>query len=258
MNRYHEVIEEKFSDVELAEMSETVPKTINLIIEMSEKARREGLLSLENMLDNNLIAVRDILHFGMRLVVDGTDYDYLKMILENYINTGDQSPVTLLNGKLAMAGCLSIQRGDPTLLLTIILDSLIPRVVRRTIDSSYFTKYYNTSDDKQQDLITAENHYPIVCDDPIDTAQDLHNKEVIIGFSTYDLALILIYKPELFNAFARNMLNKRRIERLLNYKRNIEADTELNANEPPEVVGKMQYEKYLIELKKISNEEFVV
>lgn len=53
---------------------------IRTLVEFSEKARKEGLLSL----DENLDQVEDnFLRSGMRLVVDGTDPDIIKSILYN-------------------------------------------------------------------------------------------------------------------------------------------------------------------------------
>ncbi len=57
-------------------------ETINLIVELSEKARREGLLYLDSQLDT----VEDLfLRKGMQLVVDGTDPEMVRSILETEV-----------------------------------------------------------------------------------------------------------------------------------------------------------------------------
>lgn len=55
---------------------------INLIVELSEKARREGMLYLDNQLDT----IDDLfLRKAMQLVVDGTDPEMVRSILETEI-----------------------------------------------------------------------------------------------------------------------------------------------------------------------------
>ena len=51
----------------------------------SEKARREGLLALEEDSDQEKIDGRDIFEYGIRFVVDGTDRDMIEKILSNII-----------------------------------------------------------------------------------------------------------------------------------------------------------------------------
>jgi len=57
-------------------------ETINLIVELSEKARREGLLYLDSQLDT----IEDpFLRKAMQLVVDGTDPEMVRSILETEV-----------------------------------------------------------------------------------------------------------------------------------------------------------------------------
>ena len=51
----------------------------------SEKARREGLLALEEDSDQGKINDRDIFEYGIRFVVDGTDREMIEKILSNII-----------------------------------------------------------------------------------------------------------------------------------------------------------------------------
>jgi len=52
-------------------------------------ARREGLLALEALLDNEKVAARDIFEYGMRFIVDGTDWEFVDQILSNLIDQVD-------------------------------------------------------------------------------------------------------------------------------------------------------------------------
>ncbi|MEW6698037.1 MAG: flagellar motor protein [Bacillota bacterium] len=59
-----------------------ITETINLIVELSEKARREGLLYLDSQLDT----IEDpFLRKAMQLVVDGTDPEMVRSILETEV-----------------------------------------------------------------------------------------------------------------------------------------------------------------------------
>jgi chemotaxis protein MotA len=60
---------------------------VRTIVTLSEKARREGLLSLEGDIDSELSGDKfdPVLKKGIRLVVDGTDHETVKSILENEI-----------------------------------------------------------------------------------------------------------------------------------------------------------------------------
>jgi flagellar motor component MotA len=51
----------------------------------NEKARREGLLALEDELDDEKINSRDIFEYGIRFVIDGTDALIIEEVLSNII-----------------------------------------------------------------------------------------------------------------------------------------------------------------------------
>jgi len=53
---------------------------------MSEKSRREGLLALDEFIDEKLLRQRDIMELGFRLTCDGTDLTVIDNILTNIIN----------------------------------------------------------------------------------------------------------------------------------------------------------------------------
>jgi len=55
-------------------------------LEFSEKARREGLLALEEKFDHEKINDRDIFEYGIRFVIDGTDQEFIDKLLSNILN----------------------------------------------------------------------------------------------------------------------------------------------------------------------------
>jgi chemotaxis protein MotA len=59
-----------------------IEKTIRIMVEFSERARREGLLALE---DNLQELDDDFMRRGIQLVVDGTDPEIIKSILYNEV-----------------------------------------------------------------------------------------------------------------------------------------------------------------------------
>jgi flagellar motor component MotA len=50
-------------------------------LELLEKARKEGLLALEEMINRKEMMQRDILEYGLRFVVDGTDAVVIRDLL---------------------------------------------------------------------------------------------------------------------------------------------------------------------------------
>jgi len=88
----------------------------------SEKARREGLLALEDLIDSIEVNRRDILEYGMRFVVDGTDALVIKEILENIIKQ-EKDKYTRLIMEIKKEAVLSIQSGENTRILASKLNS---------------------------------------------------------------------------------------------------------------------------------------
>ena len=77
----------------------------------SEKARREGLLALEEEFDPEKANNRDIFEYGMCLTVDGTDAELINKILSNIINQEKDGYAKTLK-QIQKEGVLSIQAGD--------------------------------------------------------------------------------------------------------------------------------------------------
>ena len=83
-----------------------------------EKARKEGLLALEEDIDETLARERDIFEYGIRWVVDGTDNEIVDKILSNIISHYSDFFDALLR-KIQKEAVLSIQSGDnPRIMLT--------------------------------------------------------------------------------------------------------------------------------------------
>jgi flagellar motor component MotA len=77
----------------------------------SEKARSEGLLSLEDELNHTQADERDIFEYGLRFVIDDFDCDFIRDILSNIISQEkDEQKQTLKN--IQQEAILSIQAGD--------------------------------------------------------------------------------------------------------------------------------------------------
>ena len=82
----------------------------------SERGRREGLLALEELIDEEKYLQRDIFEFGMRLVVDGTDASIIRDLLEIIIcRETDKDEKTLK--EMQEESVLSIQAGENTRIL---------------------------------------------------------------------------------------------------------------------------------------------
>jgi flagellar motor component MotA len=88
----------------------------------SEKARKKGLLALEEESDQEKVNNRDIFEYGLRFVVDGTDAQIIEGILSNIIEQEkDESLKTLKN--IQKEAVLQIQAGSNPRLLQAMLNS---------------------------------------------------------------------------------------------------------------------------------------
>jgi flagellar motor component MotA len=88
----------------------------------SEKARREGLLALEEAIDHEKEKKRDILEYGMRFVIDGTDSSFIDKILSNITNLETDNDKRLLK-TIQKDAVLAIQEGLNPRLLVALLNS---------------------------------------------------------------------------------------------------------------------------------------
>jgi len=69
---------------------------IKRAIELQEKATREGLLSLDDVIDREKARNRDIFEYGLQFVTDGEDYEFVEKILSNIIRHEKDENAALL------------------------------------------------------------------------------------------------------------------------------------------------------------------
>jgi hypothetical protein len=108
--------------MERNEFLEQYKKILKEAMCFSYKGRREGLLVLENLLDNDRVSNRDIFMYGMRFSVDGTDCELIDKILSNIINQEKDEYERILK-TIQKEAVLSIQKGDNTRILYSIINS---------------------------------------------------------------------------------------------------------------------------------------
>jgi flagellar motor component MotA len=103
---------------------------------LAEKSRREGLLVLEALIDEQNYKRRGILDYGLRLVIDGLDSRFIDKILSNIIELETDADKKRLK-KIEKEAVLAIQDGMPPRLLLLLLNSY------GDIDSEAVMKRYN-------------------------------------------------------------------------------------------------------------------
>jgi chemotaxis protein MotA len=86
----------------------------------AEKARREGLLALEEESDEEKINERDVFEYGIRFVVDGTDKETIEKILSNIVKQEKDEYKYILK-TIQKEAVLMIQDGlNPSLLYAVL------------------------------------------------------------------------------------------------------------------------------------------
>jgi flagellar motor component MotA len=88
----------------------------------AKKARREGLLALEDELDREKIDERDIFEYGLQFVVDGTSAELIETILSNLIKQEKDEDIALLK-TIQKQAVLMVQDGSNPGLLYAVLNS---------------------------------------------------------------------------------------------------------------------------------------
>jgi flagellar motor component MotA len=91
-------------------------------IAFATKSRREGLLALEDGLDQEKIKERDIFEYGIQFVVDGCDAQIVEKILSNIVKQENDEDKLLLK-TIQKEAVLLISAGMPARMLYKILDS---------------------------------------------------------------------------------------------------------------------------------------
>jgi flagellar motor component MotA len=92
-------------------------------IQLSKKARNEGLLAMEELINQEKLKKRDILEYGLRFVIDGTDESIIEKILSNIIQQ-EEDKYTRILMEIKKESVLSIQAGDNPRIIICKLNSL--------------------------------------------------------------------------------------------------------------------------------------
>jgi flagellar motor component MotA len=92
------------------EFVEMYTSIVQRALNCSEKARREGLLALEEELDAEKADERDIFEYGLRFVIDGTDKKTIEKILSNIVKQEKDESMYILK-TIQKEAVLAIQDG---------------------------------------------------------------------------------------------------------------------------------------------------
>jgi flagellar motor component MotA len=90
--------------------------------EFSEKCRAEGLLALEDWLED--MGNNDLFKYGLRLVVDGNDAEVLRDLLLNVLER-EHDPYKRILKEIQIEAILSIQAGDNPYIMLLKLDTMV-------------------------------------------------------------------------------------------------------------------------------------
>lgn len=82
------------------------------VLTLSQTARREGLLALEDQAAEDSFHTPPLIRIGVALITDGTDPDIVEEILENYIVSTPMTNKEFLENILIRTGVLAIQQGE--------------------------------------------------------------------------------------------------------------------------------------------------
>jgi flagellar motor component MotA len=91
-------------------------------LQYSMQARREGLLVLEDKLNQEMLDKRDILHYGLSLVIDGIANEIIEEILSNIVNQEKDEYMAILK-TIQKEAVLYIQGGINPRFLYYVLNS---------------------------------------------------------------------------------------------------------------------------------------
>jgi flagellar motor component MotA len=124
------------------------------------KSRVEGLLSLEDEIDNEKVDKRDIFEYGIRFIIDGTDINFIDKILSNIIKQ-EKDENTVLLKTIQKEAVLSIEAGYHRNLLIALLNSYVDI----PLDDPEFIKISEKAEALEQEikqsLINKNNSIPL-------------------------------------------------------------------------------------------------
>jgi flagellar motor component MotA len=91
-------------------------------LKCAEKARKQGLLALDEEMDQEKIDERDIFEYGLCFVVDGTDFQIIEKILSNLVKQEKDEDLAILKN-IQKEAVLMIQAGDNPRFVYAVLNS---------------------------------------------------------------------------------------------------------------------------------------
>ena len=112
-------------DISKIDRSQYLP-LLEKIIHLSNKARRQGLLSLEEDIE---VSPYPLMRRGLQFVVDGTDPKLLSEILERTILLSNDTPEKIMENCIIAVGVLGIQEGHNPRMLRENLQSFMGNII---------------------------------------------------------------------------------------------------------------------------------
>jgi len=106
-----------------AEFIEQYTAFIKRVLPIADKARREGLLSLGDILEEENVNARDIFEYGLSFVVDGVAPEIIDKVLSNII-AQEQDAFLCIYKAIQREAVMGIQCGYNSKTLYFILNSL--------------------------------------------------------------------------------------------------------------------------------------
>jgi hypothetical protein len=106
------------------------------LIGISKKSRTEGLLSLEELIDQDKFLKGNILDVGLRLLIDGVDCEHIEEILTNLINLETDKEKKFLEN-IVKRGIIAIQKQANSAVFKLLLNSYANIEIEETL------KFYN-------------------------------------------------------------------------------------------------------------------
>jgi flagellar motor component MotA len=114
--------------------------------EFSEKCRTEGLLALEDWLED--LGNNDLFKYGLRMVVNGTDAEVLRDLLLNVLER-EHDPYRHILKEIQIEAILSIQAGDNPNILLLKLDVMVDipdNKIRAVCDGLYSSGSFDVNE----------------------------------------------------------------------------------------------------------------
>jgi flagellar motor component MotA len=125
---------------------DNIMRVIRMLLELKEKARRNGLLALSEelkwMQSQKEHSPFNPFYFCLKAVVDGTSYEDIRTWMSNMrlqLKTNDE----LLLFRIIEEGCLAIQRGDNETKMAFLFATLLPKRLRNSITFIEDLKKFN-------------------------------------------------------------------------------------------------------------------